>query len=182
MRDDACDAADAAAGCPAAFARLYDRHAPIVLSVCRRRASPAEAEDSMQETFLRAYRSLDKLDRFDGFGAWVIAIARRVCADRRRATTRRHRYETAAGRNGPIETEHVMPLPDALAHTEQLDRLSKALDTLLDDERLAIHLHYLDTDPQEAAAVLGRSRSGYYKLLTRARKRLASIMMKEPLR
>ena len=49
-----------------------------------------------------------------------------------------------------------------------------ALDQLDDDERLAIHLYYLDSDPVRAAqAALGIGRSGFYKLLTRARESLA---------
>ena len=60
---------------------------------------------------------------------------------------------------------------------EQLSRLTGALRTLADDERLAIHLHYLEDDaPQAAASALGLSRSGYYKLLVRARRRLASLL------
>ena len=46
-----------------------------------------------------------------------------------------------------------------------------------ENERLAIHAHYLDDGrPGDAAAVLGISKSGYYKLLERARRRLASMM------
>ncbi|MHC4798889.1 MAG: RNA polymerase sigma factor, partial [Planctomycetota bacterium] len=52
-----------------------------------------------------------------------------------------------------------------------------ALDSLSDNERLAIHLYYIDTNPQQAAAaVLGLSRSGFYKLLARARGHLARLM------
>ncbi|MHC4422114.1 MAG: RNA polymerase sigma factor [Planctomycetota bacterium] len=53
--DDAADLGAARAGDDDAFGRIYDRHAPVVLSLCRRHA-PAEAEDATQETFIRAYR------------------------------------------------------------------------------------------------------------------------------
>jgi RNA polymerase sigma factor (sigma-70 family) len=68
--------------------------------------------------------------------------------------------------------------PTRLAeHAEQLDRLGAALDQLDDRERLAIHLYYLEADPvQAAASALGLSRSGYYKLLGRAREQLAALM------
>jgi hypothetical protein len=68
MSDDASDLSAALAGNPEAFARLYDRHAPVVLSLCRRSSSLADAEDAMQETFLRAYRKLHQLDRPAGLG------------------------------------------------------------------------------------------------------------------
>jgi len=44
-------------------------------------------------------------------------------------------------------------------------------------ERLAIHIYYLEADPVKAATTtLSLSRSGYYKLLARARENLASLM------
>jgi RNA polymerase sigma-70 factor (ECF subfamily) len=60
---------------------------------------------------------------------------------------------------------------------EQLDRLTAALERLEDDERLAIHLYYLEHDPVIAAREAMRlSRSGYYKLLARARQKLAAAL------
>lgn len=61
-----------------------------------------------------------------------------------------------------------------LARRERFTALESALDGLADEERLAIHLHYLEHDPVAAAREsLGLSRSGFYKLLARARNRLA---------
>ncbi len=76
------------------------------------------------------------------------------------------------------ELDPPPPNPAASAeNAEQLDRLTAALDTLPEDERLVIHLHYLDSDPPKAAnSALGLSRSGYYKLLHRARRRLAGML------
>ncbi len=62
-------------------------------------------------------------------------------------------------------------------HVEQLDRLGAALEKLDDRERLAIHLYYLEADPVKAATgAMSLSRSGYYKLLARAREHLAGFM------
>ena len=60
---------------------------------------------------------------------------------------------------------------------DQLDRLSVALDALPEDERLVIHLYYLEADPPAAGlAALGVSRSQFYRVLQRARDRLALLM------
>ena len=60
---------------------------------------------------------------------------------------------------------------------EELERLTAALEALPHKERLAIHLYYLDPDPVAAAAgALKLSRPGFYKLLARARNRLARLM------
>ncbi len=66
---------------------------------------------------------------------------------------------------------------DVAAKREALGRLGDALRSLSDAERLAIHLYYLDPDPVAAAqASLGLSRSGFYKLLARAREHLSTLM------
>lgn len=73
-------------------------------------------------------------------------------------------------------------VPPSTAHAaserqEALQRLGAALESLPDEERLAIHLYYLDPDPVRAAQECLRvSRSGFYKLLARARTRLARLM------
>lgn len=59
-----------------AFGRIHDRHAPLVLSLCRRRGfggpsgSPADAEDATQEVFIRAYRKLDTVEDCTRLRSW----------------------------------------------------------------------------------------------------------------
>jgi RNA polymerase sigma factor (sigma-70 family) len=181
--DDAADLAAARAGDDDAFGRLYDRHAPVVLSLCRRHAR-TEAEDATQETFIRAHRKLDKVEDPEKLRSWLYAIARRVCSERTRAARRRSRHEEQFAMNRAVSQAGIPPGATAAAdpsrrpeHDEQLDRLGTALDQLNDRERLAIHLYYLEADPvQAAAAALSLSRSGYYKLLGRAREQLAALM------
>ncbi|MBT8484251.1 MAG: sigma-70 family RNA polymerase sigma factor [Phycisphaerales bacterium] len=173
------DLAAAQAGDGQAFARLYDRHAAVVLSICRRVAeSPTDAEDATQETFIRAHRRLRDLDGSAGLRPWLYAIARRVCAERRRAARRRRHHEATAMRLAPTHPDSAAP--DAVVRDEQMSRLTAAIETLSARERLAIHMYYLEHDPvAEARVTLGLSRSGYYKLLARARRNLASIMSEE---
>lgn len=177
MSDDASDLAALRAGQRDAFARLYDRHAGVVISLCRRFANLTEAEDAMQETFLRAYRRLHQLQSPDGFRPWLYAIARRVCSERRRSTERRNRHEGIAAKMQAVSTSESAAPADTVAQGEALDNLTVALGALPEDERLAIHLHYLEDDPvRVASTTLGLSRSGYYRKLARARKRLAFAM------
>jgi len=185
----------------AAFTHLYDRHAGVVLALCRRHTrlgfgDDAEADDALQETFIRAFQMLDRIDDPDRIRPWLYAIARRVCAERRRAAGRRIRHEArgatvminvamehtpapGAGRNdGGAGPDQVSPGSRA-EHSEQLSLLDQALDKLSDSERLAIHIYYLDPDPVVAASdTLGLSRSGFYKLLAKAKDHLAALMGK----
>ena len=187
--DDARDLAAAAAGDHEAFGRLYDRHAAVVLSLCRQAmVASADADDALQETFIRAYSMLDRLQHTaitrgeGGLRSWLYAIARRVCSERRRAATRRLHHEGVAMHNGALMIEHeAMAQANSIVERadehEALDRLGAALDQLEDRERLAVHLFYLDADPVQAAeSALGLSRSGFYKLLARAKEKLAALM------
>ena len=184
MIDDASDlrvALERGAGCQEAFCRLYDRHCAVVLALCRRHAGPgparADAEDAMQETFIRAYRMLEKCRGPSHFRPWLYGIARRVCSERRRAARRRRAHEHGPHMNGvSMARSDSEPDPHAAAdRSEALARLGSALDRLPEDQRLAVHLYYLDPDPVAAAmTALDISRSGFYKLLNRARARLAT--------
>lgn len=187
--DDARDLAHAIAGDHEAFARIHDRHAAVVLSLCRRKSGShgdiASAEDACQETFLRAFRLLPRVNgdvSKAGFRAWLYAIARRVCSEAKRSTSRRRVHEgnamqlMIADQDARV-TSSMREAEHSVTQREQLQRLTHAIDQLPDDERLAIHLYYLERDPVAAAGeALNLSRSGYYKLLARARERLATAM------
>ena len=175
--DEAADLAAAQAGDDDAFARIYDRLGPVVLSLCRQR-SLSEAEDAAQETFIRAYRLLHKVESADKLRPWLYGIARRVCSEHTRALRRRRRHEDQAMLTRTAERTAHAPSPgDSLEQAEQLQRLDGAIDQLDDRQRLAIHLYYLEADPVKAATgAMSLSRSGYYKLLARAREHLAGFM------
>ncbi len=182
MTDDAADLAAAQGGDHAAFGRLYDRHAAVVLALCRKRLPGGiDAEDALQETFIRAWRRLDAVVEPEKLRPWLYGVARFVCSERRRAAGRRAKHEDRAMLNQAARqaARHDEPAPhvESAQRDEALQRLDAAMDKLSDRERLAIHLYYLDADPIAAAATaLGLSRSGYYKLLGRARERLAGLM------
>jgi RNA polymerase sigma-70 factor (ECF subfamily) len=194
--DDARDLANAIAGDHEAFARIYDRHAAVVLSLCRARtasqADLASAEDACQETFIRAFKLLPRVNgQVSGSGGlrpWLYAIARRVCSEARRSLGRRRIHEGNAmivmisdQSWRTADSTHGASQSDVSA--EQLDRLSRALGQLDDREHLAIHLHYLEVNPEQAAReALGLSRSGYYKVLSRAKDKLADMLVEQPVR
>jgi RNA polymerase sigma-70 factor (ECF subfamily) len=188
--DDARDLASAIAGDQDAFARIYDRHAAVVLSLCRQKSASAgdvsNADDACQETFFRAFRLLPRVNgQISGSGGlrpWLYAIARRVCSEAKRSLNRRRIHEskamtlTMADTTTRAEAAALAGERDALQR-ERLEHLSAAIESLNDDERLALHLYYLEHDPVAAAGdALRLSRSGYYKLLAKAREKLAAAM------
>jgi RNA polymerase sigma factor (sigma-70 family) len=87
--DDALVAA-AQLGDNAAFEGLYRRYRSGITALCSRSLSDVHAiEDVTQETFLRAFRHIGEFDRDRPVWPWLSTIAKRLCIDELRGTTRR---------------------------------------------------------------------------------------------
>ncbi|HEX4418297.1 MAG TPA: sigma factor, partial [Kofleriaceae bacterium] len=90
-------AARARAGSRESFAEIVVRSRPqLVAFLARRLASPADAEDVAQETFLRAYDALDRYEPGRPFQTWLFAIGKNLAANHAVARTRRAAHEHAA--------------------------------------------------------------------------------------
>ncbi|MBI5510956.1 MAG: sigma-70 family RNA polymerase sigma factor [Deltaproteobacteria bacterium] len=74
----------AQAGDRDAFAALVVRYQGPVFRCCRRHLDAAEAEDAAQETFVRAYVHVQKIDPGRPLLPWLVTIARRLALDRNR--------------------------------------------------------------------------------------------------
>lgn len=92
------------------FAALLDRHEREIHVHCYRMlASFEEAEDAVQETFLRAWRHADRLDDDTSLRAWLYRVATNVCLDELRARKRR-----PAPAGSPADIPWLQPYPDRM--------------------------------------------------------------------
>lgn len=150
-----------------AYGRLYDRYAATIRAICHDATSDLnEAQDLCQETFLRAYRQLNALREPERFGGWLYGIAKMVCREWRRKAMRER------GRRGELVMEPAAP-PDLSPAEDESTHLLDAIALLPERERVALHLFYLQERPlEDAQAMLGLSRSGFYRVLERGRERL----------
>jgi RNA polymerase sigma-70 factor (ECF subfamily) len=158
-------------GDPASFADVYDRYARLIRSICFDTTRDlAHAEDLTQDVFLRAYRRIGQLRRPERLASWLAAIARNACRDWSRQRGRdRHQYCDAVPEVQSNETRDADPA--------EIDALRMAICELPQKERLALHIHYLCEEPAEVAQeMLGMSSSGFYRLIDRARRRLAALL------
>lgn len=158
------------AGDPGVFAALYDRYARLVRSICFDSVrNLADAEDLTQDIFLRAYQRIGQLRSPDRIGSWLAAIARSACRDWRRQRMREK--ERSWGTLPDVE------YPRADNDPSEINALRLAICELPEKERLALHIHYLCEQPADVARdILGMSSSGFYKLIERARRRLAAVL------
>ena len=159
------------AGDKSAYAELYERYARLVRAICFDTTGDLiRAQDLSQEVFLRAYRRLADLRDPGRFGNWLVGITRLVCKEWGRARSRdRHHY---------CEPSAVDPAAEeAAAVDDRIEEIHKAILSLPERERLAVHAFYLrGQSAEQAGAVLGLSRSGFYRVLQQARERLARLM------
>jgi RNA polymerase sigma-70 factor (ECF subfamily) len=169
-----------------AFAELYDRRARLIRALCYDETRDLHAAaDLTQEVFLRAYKNLRRLHRPDRFAAWLVGIARQVCREWRRK--RRREQAGLAGLaqqrgSGPHwaepPDERLIEIRDAIAGLTACE--AKALPSLTEHERLALHAFYLQgRSAQEARSALGLSKSGFYRALSSAVERLRRILSKQ---
>lgn len=145
---------------------LFSSHAAAVFAFARRRTSRAEADDVVSETFLVAWRRLDDVP--ERSLPWLLGVARRVLANRRRSDVRQAALRL---RLGPAERATVDPHEPA---GNDPDVVLTALAALPPAEREAITLiAWEGLTPEEAAIVVDCSRAAFYVRIHRARQRLA---------
>jgi RNA polymerase sigma-70 factor (ECF subfamily) len=109
---DAVLAARSRAGDEEAFALLYERHRDAVTRVVRRWLLDLDAvDDAVQETFFKAWRSLDQFIDGDDAGRWLRRIAKNHCHDVWR-TSRRRPFELLA--DGVVDDVSPETVPDCL--------------------------------------------------------------------
>jgi len=155
------------------YEKLYDRYGPLVRAICYDTTrNLTDAQDLAQDVFMRGYEKLDCLRDHDIFGKWIVGIARLRCKEwRRRKSQGRDRHV------GLDDTEPVIGNPSNNGRIEQLQTM---ITKLPEKERLALHTFYLQGQAAEnARRIMGLSKSGFYRLLDRARKRLEYLMVTE---
>jgi RNA polymerase sigma-70 factor, ECF subfamily len=172
-----------------AFAELYDRRARLIRAVCYDETRHLQtAADLTQEVFLRAYKNLGHLHDPDCFAAWLVGMARQVCREWRRKQRREQRgLAGMVGRQSPTRQwkdppeQRLIELRDQIAGLMKHEQ--KSVPSLTDKERLALHVYYLqERNTEEARAILGLSRSGFYRVLSSAVQRLRQILHKQEVR
>ena len=158
------------------LAARFEAHRPRMQSVAYRMlGSLTEAEDAVQETWVRLHRS--DAGSIDNLGGWLTTVLSRVCLGMLR-TRRTHPEEPLVGddrpapdHGGPGGPEEEALLADTLGPA-----LLMVLDTLGPGERLAFVLHDLFAVPfDDIAPILDRSPAAARQMASRARRRIQGV-------
>lgn len=152
------------------LAAMLQRHATLLFRVAHSVLRNAhEAEDVVQDTFVRVLQHRGDLPGVREQRVWLIRIAWNLALDR----TRRVRPESMAAGFAESLSAKLVPADRALDEAERLRRVLRAMDALPREERAALLLSAVDEmSTAEVAAVLRKSESAVRALLFRARGRL----------
>ena len=144
-----------------AFRVLVERHSRSLFRLAfRMTGNQQDAEDVVQDSFLRAYKQLDRFDERASFGTWVYRIAVNCSLDLVRSRKRRNEHVAPA----ELEMEDPIlslpshdPTPDRMALSGEVrDRVAEAMTELSASERTAFVLrHFEGMRIEEVSRVLG---------------------------
>jgi RNA polymerase sigma-70 factor (ECF subfamily) len=151
---------------------LYERHALALRAFCLQSLrNRDDAEEAVQATFLRALGALRSGVRPRSERAWLLTIARNVCATR--ATCAHRRREVALDATALEDVAATGSIPDLGLDAE----LVAALEALPDGQRRAFVLRAVDgLTYEEIARELGVSHAAVESWILRARRKLAEAV------
>jgi len=166
-----------------AFRTLVERHSRRAFQLAYRiTGNEQDAEDVVQESFIRAYRQLGRFEARAHFGTWLHRIVANCSVDLIR--TRRARYDhTSTDALDPADQpETDEPNPERLAASSQIQRtVAEAMTGLSPLERAAFTLrHYEGRSIAEIGKTLGLGTSATKHSVFRAVRKLRAAL--EPLR
>lgn len=158
---DAAAVALARTGDSEAFRLLVERYSRSIFHLAyRMTGNEQDAEEVVQETFLRAYGGLRRFESRAGFGTWLYRIAMNCSLDLIRARQRQEDHRGPAVPEGSDETTSLPagdPAPDRLVFSAEIGRrVNAALARLGPMERAAFVLrHFEGMSIEEISRTLG---------------------------
>lgn len=150
---------------------LRDHAGPAFAQARRQLTSGADAEDAVQEAFIRLVRTAGDYDGRVPFGAWLALLVHDACSSIRRSTRRRRRREASAA----PRAEAAPAADDSLA-----ELLRVAVAELPEQFRAPLDLHFFaGLSQEEAASALGLTVSALAVRIHRGKHRLRERLRRD---
>ena len=187
---DAVAVARARAGDQDAFGVLVERHSMRLFQlVYRMTGNEQDAEDMVQETFLRAYKQLNRFESRAGFSTWLHRIAANCSLDLLRRRKRQDEQVDAIEleSEGPSATlsSHAPPPDDQVFHLEVQQKIQAVMEQLTPMERTAFVLrHFEGRSIEEIGRALGTgpsaTKQGIFRAVQKMRRALEPVLNATP--
>lgn len=160
-----------------AFSVLVDRYKDLVYTLTLRMLkNREEAEEVSQDTFIKAYKSLNRFKGDSKFSTWIYRIAYNTSLDRIKKN-RKHFNDVAIDE---YTEHHVKTIDNALSQLESAEQnqaIQKCIAQLPSDDAFLLTLYYFeDQSLDEISKVIGLTPNNVKVKLFRSRKKLATIM------
>jgi RNA polymerase sigma-70 factor (ECF subfamily) len=154
--DETALVARAKQGDQPAYEELVRMHSDIAVRVAFvAGVDPAEADDAVQDAFVKAYRALGRFRSGSPFRPWLLAIVANEARNRRRSAGRRAQLAIRAGAMDASGGAAPSPEAAALDHERRTELLA-ALERLPEEHREVLTCRYLlDLSEAETGAALG---------------------------
>jgi RNA polymerase sigma factor (sigma-70 family) len=164
-------------GDPRAYQTLVEEHQTIAFRTAYLiTGSAADAEDAVQEAFVKAFYALGRFRPDAPFRPWVLRIVANEARNTRRSAGRRERLALRATED-PLSGGAVPSPEAALLGSERRAELLAAVEELREEDRLVIGCRYLlGLSEEETAAALDWRRGTVKSRLSRALGRLRERM------
>ncbi|HET6684677.1 MAG TPA: RNA polymerase sigma factor [Gaiella sp.] len=177
--DEASHVARAKRGDAAAYEELVRMHQAIAFRVALVAAGDrGDAEEAVQDAFVKAYRALGRFREGAPFRPWLLRIVANEARNKRRSAGRRAEL---AVRVAAAASGDAAPSPEAaaLSHARREDLLA-ALGALEGrDREVLVHRFLLDLGEEETAAALGVRRGTVKSRTSRALERMRAVLEEE---
>ena len=151
------------------FVQLVEAHQTALLRMCYMLLRDRQqAEDAVQEAFLKAYRTMDGFRGKSSGKTWLVTIAMNTCRDMRRSAWRRY----VDRRVTPEE------LPEAVLSPDEDDRelMARVMQLPPKLRKVIVLYYYQDMTMVEIAKALGLAQSTVTTRLKRAREKLREVL------
>ena len=155
---------------------LYNRYSHAMYHTCLRIVmNAADAEDVLQEAFMEAFISLDKLKNAAAFGGWV----KRITINKSVNFIRRHRKSWLE-----IDDAGLMNIPEEQAFDEsefrgKVDAVIQAMEALPEKYRMVINLHIFEQMSfEEIASVMSLPSSTIRVQYLRGKQKILDLLSK----
>lgn len=158
----------------------FDRLHPKLIAIFRRKGvGPEQAEDLVQETFLRMCRSLSTFEGRSALDTWAISIAKNVWLQEGRNQTREKRHAEQVPIDDPatsaVFTDPGVGAEDELQTRERLGRVGRAIARLPEALQQALLLSTIHGEKHRViASLLQTTENGVASLIHQARKKIRS--------
>ncbi len=168
-----------------AYESLVLRHSRTLFRVAFRiTGNEADADEVVQDAFLRGYRKLESFEQRANFGTWIYRIAVRCALDKvhhRRADDESRVAEESDPEENEVQVADRAPGPERLLLSREIDELQQAaMHCLTPIERAAFILRHMeDRTTEEIGAALGirpnAAKQAVFRAVQKMRRRLAGL-------